>query len=111
MRSALYDRDPLASWGEGRVTLLGDACHPMLPFMAQGAGMAIEDAVVLARCLDGVQRDGVEAALAVYAAARLERTSAVQGGSRANDFLRGTSSGLSSEDVYGYDAWQVPLSA
>jgi 2-polyprenyl-6-methoxyphenol hydroxylase-like FAD-dependent oxidoreductase len=111
MRSALYDRDPLPSWGEGRVTLLGDACHPMLPFMAQGAGMAIEDAVVLARCLDGVPGDGVEEALVRYARARLGRTSAVQGGSRANEFLRGTSSGLSSDEVYGYDAWQVPLDA
>lgn len=111
MRSALYDRDPLPRWGEGRVTLLGDACHPMLPFMAQGAGMAIEDAVVLTRCLDGVTADGIEEALARYAATRIERTSAVQGGSRANDFLRGTSSGLSSEDVYGYDAWQVSLAA
>jgi 2-polyprenyl-6-methoxyphenol hydroxylase-like FAD-dependent oxidoreductase len=111
MRSALYDRDPLPRWGKGRVTLLGDACHPMLPFMAQGAGMAIEDAVVLARCLDGVQGDGVEEALARYAATRIGRTSAVQSGSRANDFLRGTSSAISSEDVYGYDAWQVPLAA
>jgi 2-polyprenyl-6-methoxyphenol hydroxylase-like FAD-dependent oxidoreductase len=110
MRSALYDRDPLPSWGEGRVTLLGDACHPMLPFMAQGAGMAIEDAVVLARCLNGVPGDGVPDALARYVATRIGRTSAVQGGSRANDFLRGTSSGLGSEEVYGYDAWTVPLS-
>jgi 2-polyprenyl-6-methoxyphenol hydroxylase-like FAD-dependent oxidoreductase len=91
------------------MTLLGDACHPMLPFMAQGAGMAIEDAVVLARCLADVPADGVEEALARYATARLARTSAVQGGSRANDFLRGTSSGLSSDDVYGYDAWRIPL--
>jgi 2-polyprenyl-6-methoxyphenol hydroxylase-like FAD-dependent oxidoreductase len=109
MRSALYDREPLGSWGEGRTVLLGDACHPMLPFMAQGAGMAIEDAVVLARCLDGVSSDGVEAALSCYAATRQPRTNAMQGGSRANDFLRGTSSGLSSDDVYGYDAWRVPL--
>jgi salicylate hydroxylase len=112
MRSALYDRDPLPSWGEGRVTLLGDACHPMLPFMAQGAGMAIEDAVVLARCLDGVgPGDDAAGALGRYAATRIGRTSAVQGGSRANDFLRGTSSGLGSDEVYGYDAWTVALSA
>jgi 6-hydroxynicotinate 3-monooxygenase len=109
MRSALYDREPLREWSQGRVTLLGDACHPMLPFMAQGAGMAIEDAVVLSRCLDGVDTDGVESALRRYAAARKPRTSAVQGGSRANEFLRGTSSGPSVEDIYGYDAWQVPL--
>lgn len=47
LKSALYERDPLQNWSVGCVTLLGDACHPMLPFMAQGAGMAIEDAVVL----------------------------------------------------------------
>jgi 2-polyprenyl-6-methoxyphenol hydroxylase-like FAD-dependent oxidoreductase len=109
MRSALYDRDPLTTWGEGRVTLIGDACHPMLPFMAQGAGMAIEDAVVLARCLDEVDRDGIELALRRYAEARKVRTAAVQRGSRANDFLRGMISGLSSDEIYGYDAWQVPL--
>jgi 2-polyprenyl-6-methoxyphenol hydroxylase-like FAD-dependent oxidoreductase len=111
MRSALYDREPLPLWGEGKVTLLGDACHPMLPFMAQGAGMAIEDAVVLARCLDGATPAEVESALARYANARIPRTSAVQGGSRANDFLRGTSTGLSTAQVYGYNAWQVALPA
>lgn len=110
-RSALYDREPLPTWGAGRVTLLGDACHPMLPFMAQGAGMAIEDAVVLGRCLEGVTGDGIEAALQRYAAARRTRTAAVQGGSRANEFLRGTSSAPTSDEVYGYDAWQVPLAA
>ena len=50
-RWALYDRDPLPRWGDGPVTLLGDAAHPMLPFMAQGACQAIEDAAVLAACL------------------------------------------------------------
>ena len=111
MRSALYDRDPLAAWSEGTVTLLGDACHPMLPFMAQGAGMALEDAVVLARCLDGVTTDGVADALARYAQARIPRTSALQGGSRANDFLREANSGLSTEAVYRYDPWRVELPA
>ena len=52
-KSALYVRDPLPRWSQGRVTLLGDACHPMMPFMAQGACMAIEDAVVLGRALRG----------------------------------------------------------
>jgi 2-polyprenyl-6-methoxyphenol hydroxylase-like FAD-dependent oxidoreductase len=109
MRSALYDREPLASWGEGRVFLLGDACHPVLPFMAQGAGMAIEDAVVLARCLDGVPAEAVEPALLRYADARRGRTSAIQAGSRANEFLRGPRTGLASAAVYGYDAWHVAL--
>lgn len=51
-RWALMSRPPMAQWSSGRVVLMGDACHPMLPFMAQGAVMAIEDAVTLARCLD-----------------------------------------------------------
>ena len=71
-RWALLSRKPLAEWRVGRVALLGDACHPMLPFMAQGAVMAIEDAVVLARCLE--TWDDPEAALAAYVAARVERT-------------------------------------
>ena len=71
-RWALLSRKPLAEWRVGRVALLGDACHPMLPFMAQGAVMAIEDAVVLARCL--AAWDDVETALAAYVAARVERT-------------------------------------
>ena len=53
---ALLDRDPLPRWSDGNITLLGDACHPMTPYMAQGAAMAIEDAAVLSRCLDGVDR-------------------------------------------------------
>ncbi|MDP0880980.1 FAD-dependent monooxygenase, partial [Klebsiella variicola] len=55
LKTALYERDPLPAWSQDRITLLGDACHPMMPFMAQGAGMAIEDAVVLARNLDAAQ--------------------------------------------------------
>ena len=49
---AMLGREPLAHWSVGRVSLLGDACHPTLPFLAQGANMAIEDGMVLARCLD-----------------------------------------------------------
>ena len=60
----LVDRDPLERWVDGKVALLGDACHPMTPYMAQGAAMAIEDAAILSRCLAGVDRDGIEAALA-----------------------------------------------
>ncbi len=60
----LVDRDPLEHWVDGNVALLGDACHPMTPYMAQGAAMAIEDAAILSRCLEGVERDGVAARLA-----------------------------------------------
>ena len=52
---AIVDRAALDRWTERNVTLLGDACHPMTPYMAQGAAMAIEDAAVLSRCLDGVE--------------------------------------------------------
>jgi salicylate hydroxylase len=82
-RWGLFDRDPLPSWGEGRVTLLGDACHPMLPFMAQGAVMAIEDAYTLAQCLAVAETD-VEGALTRYSDLRRERTAMVQRMSRAN---------------------------
>ncbi|AOY95264.1 salicylate hydroxylase [Cupriavidus sp. USMAA2-4] len=103
--SALYVRDPLPRWSVGRCTLLGDACHPMMPFMAQGAGQAVEDAVVLARCLD-TWRDDVPAALQRYQAARLERTARIQIGSRGNHWLK---EGSNADWVYDYDAWRAPL--
>ena len=65
---ALFDRPPLETWTRGRVTLLGDAAHPMLPFMGQGAGQSIEDGLVLARCL-AADRDDPQRAIAAYAAA------------------------------------------
>lgn len=81
-RWALYDRDPRAVWGEGRVSLLGDAVHPMLPFMAQGAAQAIEDAAVLARCLARV--DDTARALRIYEDLRRDRTAKVQLAARGN---------------------------
>jgi salicylate hydroxylase len=71
-RWAFLARDPLPVWGRGRVTLLGDACHPTLPFMAQGAVQAIEDGFVLARALG--EFDDVEHALRRYEDARRDRT-------------------------------------
>jgi 6-hydroxynicotinate 3-monooxygenase len=50
---ALVECDPLPHWVEGNVALLGDACHPKTPYMAQGASTSIEDAAILPRCLDG----------------------------------------------------------
>ena len=79
---ALMVRQPMPKWTIGRVTLLGDACHSMLPMLAQGAVMAIEDGYILARCLDG--SDDVPAALGRYEAARRERTRKVVEGSAAN---------------------------
>ena len=70
---ALLGREPLAQWTKGRVTLLGDAAHPTLPMMAQGANMAIEDAVVLARSL--AAHADIGSALLAYEQARRERTS------------------------------------
>ena len=81
-RWALFDRAPLRQWIDGHVALLGDACHPMLPFMAQGAAMAIEDAWVLADELE--KRDSVPKALIYYQSARHDRTSAMQAASRGN---------------------------
>jgi salicylate hydroxylase len=83
-RWALFDRDPLPRWSRGAVTLLGDACHPTLPFMAQGACMAIEDAAVLAACLSGCRRGGIPAALSRYQDLRRPRTASIQASSRRN---------------------------
>jgi len=85
MKWALHDRDPLPFWSKGRVTLLGDAAHPMVPFMAQGAAQSIEDGYVLMRCL--TESDDAEAALSRYERNRLERTAWVQAGSRKNERL------------------------
>ena len=107
LKSALYERDPLPHWSQGTVTLLGDACHPMLPFMAQGAGMAIEDAVVLGRCLGpATDRASATTALQRYEKTRLERTAKIQIGSRGNQWMKTQGN---ADWVYGYDAWNVPL--
>ena len=121
----LFDRDPMTQWSRGRVTLLGDAAHPMLPFLSQGAAMAIEDAYVLAASL-AAHGDDVEWALGDYERERLPRTSRVQLEARERgrtyhlpsvlaqaqrDFmywLRGLfnphSSGIRANWVYEYDA-------
>ena len=81
---ALFDRKPMAHWSVGRVTLLGDACHAMLPFMAQGAAQAIEDGATLAACMSKIGAQNVAEALRRYEMLRLPRTSRVQGLSEAN---------------------------
>ena len=80
---ALIGRPPMPTWSRGRATLLGDACHPTLPFLAQGAIMAIEDGVVLARCLEAFVGD-IPRALRQYELLRIERTTRVVLGSAAN---------------------------
>jgi salicylate hydroxylase len=79
---ALFDRDPLPRWSVGRTTLLGDACHPMYPFMGQGAAQAIEDGAALAACL--ARGGDVAGALRRYEHVRLPRVSKLQAMSRAN---------------------------
>jgi salicylate hydroxylase len=68
---AIYDRDPIPSWSDGRVTLLGDAAHPMLPFLGLGAAMAIEDAVVMGRA--AAQATSVEQIIRLYEGVRRDR--------------------------------------
>lgn len=82
MKWALYDRPPLPRWGRDAVTLLGDAAHPMVPFLAQGAAMAIEDAAVLADVL--TPQADIPAALRRYEARRRPRTTRVQHAALAN---------------------------
>ncbi|MGO8919004.1 MAG: FAD-dependent monooxygenase [Stellaceae bacterium] len=81
---ALFDRAPLPRWSAGRVTLLGDACHPMLPFMAQGAGQAIEDGATLAACLQRLGAAAAPEALRLYETLRRPRATRLQELSRLN---------------------------
>ena len=83
-RWGLYDRDPLPYWTRGRLTLLGDAAHPMLPHMGQGANQAIEDAMALATLTRGITAADVPNALIRYQHLRRDHTARVQQGSRAN---------------------------
>ncbi len=84
LKWAMLGRDFLDTWTTGRATLLGDACHSTLPFLAQGAVMAIEDGVVLARCFEAY--DDVSVALQKYEQARLERTYRMVRGAANNTY-------------------------
>ncbi|WP_370414692.1 FAD-dependent monooxygenase [Streptomyces fradiae] len=100
----LFERPPMQQWGRGRIALLGDACHPMRPHMAQGAAMAIEDGVLLLRCLEA--ENEIEAAFWRYAESRKQRTARIQAVSAENSWLK------DAEDpawVFGYDATTVDL--
>jgi len=126
-RWALYDRDPLPRWSDQRMTVLGDAAHPMLPFFAQGANQAIEDAAVLATCLRQAETAGVVAALARYEQIRRPRTEEVHRISRANtvalhlpdgaeqrrrdEALAAGAALRDQEWLFGYDAERVALAA
>ena len=116
---ALFDREPMAQWGQGRVSLLGDACHPTLPFMAQGAAMAIEDGAVLAGCLSRDVEPGI--GLKRYEELRRARTAQIQKGSRRNAsvfhlsgvkaWLRTraarTAGARATQGLFGYNALEV----
>ncbi|MCX7313437.1 MAG: FAD-dependent monooxygenase [Alphaproteobacteria bacterium] len=83
-RWALYDREPLPTWTKGRLTLLGDSAHPMLPHLGQGANQSIEDGMALATILSKVDNAAVPAALLAYERLRRERVADVQRGARQN---------------------------
>ena len=83
-RWALYDREPLPTWTNGRLSLLGDAAHPMLPHLGQGANQSIEDGMALATILARADRASAAAALAAYERLRRERVAQVQRGAREN---------------------------
>ena len=106
---AILEREPLPTWSAGRIVLVGDACHPMTPYMAQGAATAMEDAATLTRCLAESEGQDIDDAFARYEAHRKPRTSRIQRISSANTWMKGGNEDTSW--LYGYDAWQVPLSA
>ena len=101
---ALFERDPLPRWTEGAVALLGDACHPMTPYMAQGAATALEDAAMIARCL--AAEDDPAAAFKRYESVRLERTARIQLTSRQNNWGKGRTD---PSWVYGYDVFAATV--
>lgn len=103
-KSALYIRDPMPIWAKERAVVIGDAAHPMTPFMAQGACQAIEDSIVLSRALS--LYDNLTEALAQFQKARQDRTARIQIASRGNDWLKTAGN---ADWVYGYDAWSVEL--
>ncbi len=94
-RWALYDREPLPGWSKGRLTLLGDAAHPMLPHLGQGANQSIEDGIALAIILSKTDNADVPAALLAYEKLRRERVAEVQHGARVN--------GLRVDSMLGYE--------
>jgi salicylate hydroxylase len=123
---ALLGREPLDHFAQGRVCIMGDAAHPTLPFLAQGANMALEDAAILARCLDNPDHS---AALRQYEQARLDRTARIVKGSsdntkRFHNPALGSAEGAAAyvereftpdkvsqryDWLYEYDAWTVSL--
>jgi 2-polyprenyl-6-methoxyphenol hydroxylase-like FAD-dependent oxidoreductase len=102
---AMLEGEPFRPWSEGPVVLLGDACHATTPHMGQGAGMALEDAVVLARCLESTNQD-LRRAFQLYEDTRFERCTRIQRESHRNEW---TKTGMDHSWVYGYDCLTTPL--
>jgi 6-hydroxynicotinate 3-monooxygenase len=102
----LFDREPITCWGRGLVTLLGDACHPMPPFIAQGAASSIEDAIVLARCIANHGLSRLDQTFRDYEAIRSPRTARMQNTARQNTWLRKKTE---TDWIYAYDAWTANL--
>jgi salicylate hydroxylase len=111
---ALYDREPLPTWTSGRIALLGDAAHSMLPFLAQGAAQAFEDAAALAGCLRGAGDAGAPVALRRYETFRMARASEVQRLSRGRPDLNHLEDGpeqrlrdreLAAQDPLDHNGW------
>lgn len=99
-------RDPKPLWSQGRVVLLGDACHPMKPHMGQGAAMATEDAAMLVRCFGECADGDLGAAFDLYEAQRFERTTRVKLESDKHEWMR---HGSVCDWLYGYDVFSVPM--
>jgi salicylate hydroxylase len=111
-RWALYDREPLPAWTNGRLTLLGDAAHPMLPHLGQGANQSIEDGMALATILARVEGDNAPAALLAYERLRRERVAAVQRGARENGMRYDSSSsdlGVRDAEISAHAAFRRTL--
>ncbi|HEY8580178.1 MAG TPA: FAD-dependent oxidoreductase [Beijerinckiaceae bacterium] len=120
----LFDRSPLARWSHGRLTLLGDAAHPMLPHLGQGANQAVEDGVALAVLLEGRSPQEAPAALQAYEALRRPRTAMVQREARRNGMRYDSlyeslerrdeeirNSAVLRKDLYDYDVEQAARAA
>ncbi len=107
-RWPIHSREPLATWSQGRVVLLGDSCHTMPPYMGLGAAMAMEDAVAITRCLVDIDGDTsrIPEAFDRYERSRKPRTTETQRRSEENDFGR---TSYDAAWAYEYDAWTAEL--
>lgn len=106
-RWPILEREPFRPWSEGRIVLIGDACHAMRPHMGQGAAMAIEDAVMLSRCIEELGCEDHRAIFSLYEDLRFDRTTAVHQGSQQNMWMKD-----SKEDpswLYRHDVLTLPL--